>query len=122
MDTQATVEAILETITTENPDIKSPYGLYGYPPMWNLLTHEGRTMAVRPSKAQDRVGHQYVEKDGFSWGWHVDGAWQPGDQHMVSTREHLAEGLTLLFSNGAEPVAPALVRLVEASRESSPAP
>lgn len=121
MNTQATIEAILETIMTEDGAIKSPYGLYGYPLMWDLLTYEGRIMAVRPAKAQTRAGHRYEETKGFSWGWHVDGAWQPGEQHMVSTQEHLAEGLALLFSDGAKPVAPALVRLIQAEQDSSPA-
>lgn len=78
-------EHLLNLMLEGDSSIRSPYGLYGHPSMWNLLTEGGIITAIRPATAQERVGHKWVEVSGICWGRHKDGEWIAGEQHQVST-------------------------------------
>lgn len=96
-------EHVLALAMKAKTDIHSPYGLYGYPPMWDLLDlADGRTVAARPAMTQTRVGHQFEQVNGVSIGWHVDGKWTD-DQHMSMTWNYFAEKFFLpSIASGAE--------------------
>lgn len=85
-------EHLQAVISTVDPDIQSPCGLYGYPPMWSILedVETGRTLAVRPVRTQVRhgPGPGWQEVDGLCWGWHAHGQWIPGEQHLSGSMEH----------------------------------
>ncbi|MTH94851.1 hypothetical protein [Roseibium sp. RKSG952] len=60
----------------EEPTAKSPYGLYGYPPMWRTLERtDGMSLFSRPAKVPVRINHQWEEVDGVSYQWQKDGEW-----------------------------------------------
>ena len=60
-------ERFLELVMDSEPTAKSPYSLYGNPPMWPMATDGDTTLFVRPALTQERVGHQWVEVQGVAW-------------------------------------------------------
>ncbi|MFG6082844.1 hypothetical protein ACEUZ9_004076 [Paracoccus litorisediminis] len=87
------------------PDMCSPYKIYGNPPMWNILEHNGRTLAARPAATQLRTLSGWNEVPGVTWGWHKDGEWLRGEQHMNSTFENFVMKVIEPFLGaGADPV------------------
>lgn len=88
-------ETVLGLALERKPDIRSPYKLYGEPPMWDLLKErDGRTMAVRPARTQVKVNFVWQEVEGVTIGWHRDGKWTE-DQHRNMTWEHFAEAFVM---------------------------
>lgn len=78
-------EHILAIILEHDPDLRSPYKLYGCPPMWDLFEKDGLTTSIRPATAQSRVDFQIVEEPGIAWGRHKGGEWLAGEQHSSAT-------------------------------------
>lgn len=103
------LEAITTTVRTENPDITSPYGAHGNPPMWDILRKDGRTLAIRPERVLNRLGFGREEKDGFVYGWHIRGEWPRNEQHLSGEGPEVAELVARLLPEGATPVAQALL-------------
>lgn len=98
-------EDIHAVVLEREPDMRSPYGLYGSPPMWSLLDSpvDGRTLAIRPTTVQERRGHTFQEISGICWGWHRDGAWAKYEQHHSASYEHFIERVLLpQLAAGAE--------------------
>lgn len=60
-------ERFLELVMDSEPTAKSPYSLYGKPPMWAMATDGATTLFVRPALTQERVGHQWAEVQGVAW-------------------------------------------------------
>ena len=101
-------EHVLALVLEAKPDIHSPYGLYGNPPMWNVLDlGDGRAMAARPAATQRRTGYQWEQVDGVSIGWHVGGKWTD-DQHLSMTWDHFAENFFLPSITGGATVSAGL--------------
>jgi hypothetical protein len=80
-----TIDDIQKVFFDTEPDIQSPYGLYGHPPMWNLLEFNGITIAIRPSLTSEKIGFVWREVQGICWGFHEDGEWKRDIQHTSST-------------------------------------
>lgn len=60
----------------EEPTAKSPYGLYGHPPMWKTFERtDGMVLFSRPAKVPVRINHQWEEVRGVSYQWQKDGEW-----------------------------------------------
>lgn len=102
------IEALLATVLTQNPDILSPYGQHGNPPMWDVLRKDGRTLSVRPARVVVRGGFGSEEKDGFIFGWHVRGEWPRSEQHQGDEVMKVAYMVDKLLSEGATPLAAAI--------------
>lgn len=87
-----------------SPDLKSSSPLYGYLRMWNLLRLGDKTLAARPQPVLVRhrtaQGVEYLEDDGFAWGWHRDGRWETDGEHEADT-EKFDRMLNELVSSGA---------------------
>lgn len=60
-------EGLLAIFIDEEPTARSPYGLYGYPPMWAIATRGEETLFARPGRTMTRVNFQYVEVEGVHW-------------------------------------------------------
>lgn len=99
-------ENILKLAMKMEADVASPYAIDGNPPMWDIMLEaDGRMMAVRPARAQVRVGHLYQECDGVAVGWHRDGVWT-ADQHMKMDIPHFAEKVFLPALGGGGTLQP----------------
>lgn len=97
-------EDILSVFMDEPADLKSPYGLYGFPEMWNLFSVDGITFAARPTRVMDRQFEfgEFVEIDGISWGQHRDGQWLSDIQHRASSYSYfITNVLTPAIAGGA---------------------
>lgn len=70
-----TLEGLLAIFLDTEPTARSPYGLYGYPPMWPVATRGAETLFARPGRTMTRVNFQYVEVDGIHWQVQRDGRW-----------------------------------------------
>ena len=86
-----TIDDIQKVFLNREPDIQSPYGLYGNPPMWNLLEFNGVTIAIRPSVTSEKIGFAWREVQGICWGFHEDGEWKMDIQHTSSTFQHFLD-------------------------------
>lgn len=86
-----TLEDIQKIFLEREPDIQSPYGLYGNPPMWNLLEHHGVTIAIRPCRTTERIGFVCREIDGICWGYHENGEWKMDIQHASASLHHFLD-------------------------------
>jgi hypothetical protein len=75
--TWPTQEELLRLWFDSAPTHRSPYGLYGYPPMWETLRHGDLVLYTRPAKTQDRPAPfmPYVEVDGLQYQWQRNGFW-----------------------------------------------
>jgi hypothetical protein len=65
MKTKNIEEKILEIVFDNDPTHKSPYGLYGYPSMWEVGRKDGIIYTVRPHQTRDRVGVRWIEVPGY---------------------------------------------------------
>jgi len=70
-------EDILKIWINTEPTAKSPYALYGYPPMWETFKDGNRVMFTRPGKTmvRDAPFMPYREDDGVHYQWQEDGEW-----------------------------------------------
>jgi len=85
-------EELLALWMETEPTARSPYGLYGYPPMWKAFDLEdGLVLFCRPSRIQTKIHQQWHEVDGVSWQWRRDGKWV--DQAHAADFDHF---LTML--------------------------
>lgn len=83
-----TREGILEIFMRE-PDARSPYGLYGYPPMWRIGNRGDVQVMARPGRTQTKVNHTWTEVDGIHWQEMRGGEWV--GQGMQATWEYFLE-------------------------------
>ncbi|MBW3243272.1 hypothetical protein KUV57_11245 [Epibacterium sp. DP7N7-1] len=82
-------EFVLSHVLNREPDEKSPYAIDGHPGMWIVARCEdGADLAVRPARAQERIGHQYQEVDGVAFQKIRNGEWI--DQGMKSSWQMFA--------------------------------
>ncbi|MCA9772648.1 MAG: hypothetical protein KC466_09600 [Myxococcales bacterium] len=70
-----TPEGLLAIFLDTEPTARSPYGLYGYPPMWPVATRGAETLFARPGRTMTRVNFQYLEVEGVHWQAQRDGRW-----------------------------------------------
>jgi hypothetical protein len=69
-------ESLLQIWFDNEPTAKSPYGLYGYPAMWETMKNGEFTLFSRPGKTSERgFGGGYVEVDGIHYQWQKNGQW-----------------------------------------------
>jgi len=97
-DERARLRAAIHAIVLQRaPDLHSPFGLDGYPAMWNLLSlaDDPTTLAVRPTMVPANTGFGQEEVPGICWGWHQDGRWLAGKQHPSSTFDDFIEQVLL---------------------------
>ena len=87
-----TLEGLLTIFLDTEPTARSPYGLYGYPPMWPVATRGNETLFARPGRTMTRVNFQYVEVDGVHWQVQRDGRWT--DQGRSAPTEYFLNWLT----------------------------
>lgn len=74
MNPNAAKEHTLAIWLETEPGARSPYQLYGRPPMWETAFEDGLTLFTRPAKTMVRSREasmygQYVEVDGITWQW-----------------------------------------------------
>lgn len=86
-----TLEGLLAIFLDTEPTARSPYGLYGYPPMWPVATPGDEILFARPGRAMTRVNFQYVEVDGVHWQVQRDGRWT--DQGRSAEAEYFPSWL-----------------------------
>ena len=71
-----TKEEILGIFLETSPQLRSPYGLYGYPPIWLIGEANGYSLYARPAKTQAINSLlQIVEVDGIVYQHHNDEKW-----------------------------------------------
>ena len=72
-----TKEDLLKIWFDSEPTARSPYGLYGYPPMWATFDADGKVCFTCPGKTQERAfpGMPYREVDGVHYQWQENGRW-----------------------------------------------
>lgn len=98
------IDGLQALMLSREPDIRSPYKLYGQPGMWNVLQQDGLTLAIRPARTMERQGFAHVEVDGICWGWHDDGRWLAHEQHMSASFPHFVDAvLRPALGRGARP-------------------
>lgn len=68
-------ECVLKIFLEHDPAARSPYGLYGHPPMWRILSIGDREILARPGRTMVRVHHAWKEVDGVHWQERRDGHW-----------------------------------------------
>ena len=70
---------------------------------------DGKTLAARPQavlvRHKDHKGIEYLETDGFAWGWHRDGRWEQ-EHDQEADNETFGHMLADLVSAGARLVSP----------------
>ena len=86
-----TLEGLLAIFLDTEPTARSPYGLYGHPPMWPVATRGAETLFARPGRTMTRVNFQYVEVDGVHWQPQRDGRWT--DQGRSAEAEYFLSWL-----------------------------
>lgn len=73
---QLVKEELLAIWMGSEPSAKSPYGLYGNPPMWRTAVDGDLVLFSRPGKVMERVQFGgYAETDGVHYQWQRDGKW-----------------------------------------------
>lgn len=87
------IDGLQALMLSREPDIRSPYRLYGQPGMWNVLQQDGLTLAIRPARTMERQGFGHVEVDGICWGWHDNGRWRAHEQHMSGSFPHFVDAV-----------------------------
>jgi hypothetical protein len=72
-----TKEQLLAIWLEQEPSARSPYALYGKPPMWETLKDGDLTLFTRPGRTQtkDSEWGPYYETDGIHYQWQRHGAW-----------------------------------------------
>ena len=68
-------EFLLRIFLEEAPSARSPYAIYGHPPMWLIARRGSESLLARPGRVMDRVNFQYVEVDGVHWQVQRNGIW-----------------------------------------------
>lgn len=84
-------EGLLAIFLDSAPTARSPYGLYGHPPMWPVATRGAETLFARPGRTMKRVNFQYLEVDGVHWQVQRDGRWV--DQGLSAPTEYFLSWL-----------------------------
>ncbi|MCE6958797.1 hypothetical protein LAZ40_07010 [Cereibacter sphaeroides] len=88
-----TRDELIGIFLEKEPSARSPYGLYGYPPMWLVATVGDEALFARPGRTMVRIGHAWTEIDGVHWQARRGETWL--DQGCQSTFEdflaHAAE-------------------------------
>jgi hypothetical protein len=62
-----TREDLLRIFLDEEPTARSPYGLYGHPPMWKVAERDGVVLFARPCRTMVRIDWSWREVDGVCW-------------------------------------------------------
>lgn len=73
-----TEEDLLKIFVTTEPSARSPYGLYGYPPMWEVLKlSDNLTLFARPCRTMARLYPEdpYREVDGVQYQFRLGDRW-----------------------------------------------
>ena len=85
-------EDVLRVFLEEEPSARSPYGLYGFPPMWRVATIGDAELFARPGRTmiRDSAG-RWIEADGVHWQLREGSAWT--GQGYQGTVEQFLEAL-----------------------------
>ena len=71
-------ESLLKIWLESSPTARSPYALYGNPPMWETLTDGDLVLFTRPGKTMERPESSimpYREVNGVHYQWQLNGKW-----------------------------------------------
>lgn len=69
-------EQLLAIFMDTEPQLKSNYGLYGYPPMWLIGEANGYQLYARPARVMVKDGlYRYIEVDGVAYQHHNGEKW-----------------------------------------------
>lgn len=69
-------EQLLQLWFETNPTAKSPYKLYGNPPMWKTMERNGLILFTRPTRTMIfKVGDGWEEVDGVAYQFQKGGKW-----------------------------------------------
>jgi len=86
-------ERLLSIFLGKQPEARSPYKLYGCPPMWKILERDGLALFARPAKAMHKTAPHapHAEIDGVAWQWQKNGEWE--GQCSVGTFNHFLDNV-----------------------------
>lgn len=92
-------EAVLEWVSSREPDALSPYRIDGKPPMWIIAeTADGDGIAVRPARTMEKVNQRFVEVDGVAFQSFRNGVW--AGQGMKASWGYFADHLSAVLEGG----------------------
>lgn len=113
-------EDLLKIFIDTDPTARSPYALYGNPPMWPVAEEDDKVLMARRTRTLNRVNFAFEEVDGVSWQWHQDGVWL--DQGRQADYDHFLGEMEKIVQRGGRFLPEGAASLSVAPADDAPAP